>query len=130
MTAKDRAKGTKAKHDKLTAKQKAFAKEYAKTNNGTQSALAAGYGNGTNAKGASVEATRNLANPKIRAEIAKLMADNDIELANVLAIHKRNLEQDKHLPTSQKAVNDYYELVGLKREQEQTAVQIAFVVEK
>lgn len=127
MTNEDRAKGNKAKHAKLTAKQKAFAREYAKTKNGTQSALAAGYG--TNEKGASAIAVENLAKPRIREEIARLLADNDIELQEVLRIHKRNLTQSKHLPTSQKAVNDYYELVGLKDQPDTTRVKIGFIIE-
>jgi hypothetical protein len=58
------------------------------------------------------------------------MADIDIELKGVLSIHKRNLEQEKHLPTSQKAVNDYYELVGLKNQPDTTKVNVAFVIER
>lgn len=124
------AKGTRARNNpqRLTEKERRFVREYVKTGNGTQSALAAGYN--TNAKGASVIASSNLAKLRIREEVAKVMAENDIELHNVLAIHKRNLEQDKHLPTSQKAVNDYYELVGLKEQKSENSVNIAFVVEK
>lgn len=124
------AKGKAIRHSKtqLTEKERRFIKEYVKTGNGTRSVLAAGYD--TNAKNASVVANANLKRLKIREEIARLMADNDIELHNVLKIHKRNLEQDKHLPTSQKAVNDYYELVGLKEQKNENSVNIAFVVEK
>jgi len=128
MTREQQQKGNKAKHDKLTEKQKAFAKEYVKTKNGTQSILSAGYR--TSKKGASALAVENLAKPSIREEIAKLLADSGIEMATVLDIHRRNLVQDKHLPTSQKAVNDYYELVGLKDQKTDTSVKVAFIVEK
>lgn len=129
MTKDDRAKGTAQRGKRLTAKQRAFAKEYVKTNNGTKSVRSAGY-EVANDKVAGAIAVENLAKPLIRQEIARLLEDNDIELSNVLAIHKRNLVQDKHLPTSQKAVNDYYELVGLKNQPETNKVNIAFVIEK
>ena len=129
MTPEKQEKGRQNRADKLSAKQVAFTQEYAKTKNGTRAVIASGY----NVKSAGVAgaiASENLAKPKIREAIAELLRENDIELAKVLAIHKRNLEQDKHLPTSQKAVNDYYELVGLKEQQDITKVNIAFVIEK
>jgi len=129
MTPEKQEKGRQSRADKLSAKQVAFAQEYAKTKNGTRSIMASGY-NVKSAAVASAMANENLAKPKIREAIAELLRENDIELANVLAIHKRNLEQSKHLPTSQKAVNDYYELVGLKEQQDTNKVNIAFVIEK
>ena len=52
----------------LTAKQQQFCKEYLIDLNGTQAAIRAGYSQ----KGASVAATKLLANGKIQAQIGKL----------------------------------------------------------
>ena len=128
MTKEARKRMLTDKNKKLTDKEKAFTKEYAKTLNGTQSALAV-YDTVKNSVAGNI-ASDNLMKPHIREEIERLLANNDIELGNVLAIHKRNLEQDKHLPTSQKAVNDYYELIGLKSQPPTAKVNIAFVIEK
>lgn len=51
----------------LNPKHQAFVSEFLKDRNGTQAAIRAGY----SSKGASVQATRLLANVNIRAEIAK-----------------------------------------------------------
>jgi len=129
MNKETQAKSQATRAATLSPKQKAFTKEYVKTKNGTKAIKAAGYDvKSDNVAGAI--ASENLQKPKIREEIARLLADADIELANVLSIHKRNLEQNKHFPTSQKAVNDYYELVGLKDQPDTAKVNIAFIIEK
>ena len=61
----------KQKERKLTMKEKAFCREYAKTGNGTQSIIKAGY-KAKNDKVASVTATRLLGNPRIQAEIVRI----------------------------------------------------------
>ena len=127
MTIEKQNKGRANRKGKLTPKEKKFSKEYAKTLNGTQAVLASYDTKSTNV--ASAMAVENLAKPRIREEIARLLSDNDIELSEVLSIHKRNMVQGKHLPTSQKAVNDVYELLGLKDQQNTTKVNIAFVIE-
>ena len=129
MTADKRKATRKGKtKPKLTGKEKAFAKEYAKTNNGTQSALKV-Y-NTDKPNSAAVIANENLIKPKVREEIARLLSANGIELEGILNIHKRNMEQDTHLGTSQKAVNDAYELLGLKDQPDTTKVNIAFIIEE
>ncbi len=55
---------------KVTHRQQAFAREYLVDYNGTQAAIRAGYSK----KGAHVEASKNLKNPKVQAELAKLAA--------------------------------------------------------
>jgi len=112
-----------------TAKQKAFAKEYAKTLNGVQSALKV-YDT-KDYETANQIAVDNLQKPIVRQEIERLLQRNDIEIGEILTIHKRNLLQDKHLPTSQKAVSDFYEILGLKsNEKPSSEVKIAFIIEK
>lgn len=132
-------KGQRSTNNKRlpTIKEKAFARHYAKTLNGTASALAVynikgdknidkqGY------KTASAIATENLAKPRVRAEIERLLNDNGIELPQILTVHKRNMEQNEHLPTSQKAVADFYEILGMKTsDKPSNEVKIAFVIEK
>lgn len=127
MTALNPARPRKTKRP-LTAKQKAFAKEYVKTLNATQSAKKVYDVVSTNS--ASSIGVENLQKPMLRAEIAKLMRDNDIELRDVLSTHKRNMLQDSHLPTSQKAVSDFYHILGIAEQKANTSVQVAFIVEK
>ena len=55
---------------KVTHRQQAFAREFLVDHNGTQAAIRAGYSK----KGAHVEASKNLKNPKVQAELAKLAA--------------------------------------------------------
>lgn len=54
---------------KLTKKERIFADEYVKTNNGTQSAITAGYSEKT----ASVTASKMLRKPKVRQYIDAIM---------------------------------------------------------
>jgi len=67
---KDKQK--KDKPRKLTIKEKAFCREYAKTGNGGQSAINAGY-KAKDIYSASVTANRLLKNLKVRDEINRLM---------------------------------------------------------
>ncbi len=112
-----------------THKEKAFIKEYAKTLNGTQSALKVYDTNSANS--ASVIASDNLAKPRIRLEIERLLNDNGIQVDEVFSIHRRNMLQDKHLPTSQKAVDSFHELLGLKdTSKADNDVKVAFIIQK
>ena len=120
-----------------TVKEKAFAKEYARTLNGTESALAVYDIKGDKSvdaqgyKTASAIATENLAKPRVRAEIEMLLNENNIEVSEVFNIHRRNMLQDKHLPTSQKAVDSFHEMLGLKdTARSDNSVKIAFIIEK
>jgi hypothetical protein len=117
------------KKRKLSNKQKAFARNYAKTLNATQSALAS-YET-TDIRTAQNIGSENLSKPIVRQEIARLLESNNIELSSILSIHKRNMLQDDHLPTSQKAVSDFYEILGMKStDKPSNEVKIAFVIEK
>lgn len=116
----------------LTDKQKAFAQEYAKTLNGTQSALKV-Y-DVSEAKDprnlASVIATENLAKPSVRAEIDRILSEVGVTLNDVVSIHKRNMIQEEHLPTSQRATEKFYELMGItESESKKGNVNVAFIIE-
>ncbi len=122
------AHATKGK--KLTNKQKAFAQQYvANKMNGTQAALKV-YDVANENVAASV-ASENLGKPKIKEEIALLLRQNDVELGEIIGIHKRNMLQDINYPTSQKAVDSFYEILGMKAGDKPTNnVQVAFIIEK
>ena len=62
---------TQKEKKKLTIKEKAFCREYAKTGNGTQSVIKAGY-KAKNDKVASVTAVRLLGNSRIQEEITRI----------------------------------------------------------
>ncbi len=112
-----------------TTKQKIFSKQYAKTRNATQSAMIAYETN--DVRTAQSIGSENLSKPVIRQEIARLLQSNNIEISEILTIHKRNLMQNKHLPTSQKAVGDFYTILGLNQNEKPTSeVKIAFIIEK
>ena len=129
FTPEQYAKSALTRKTKLSAKERAFAEEFAKTRNGTQSALKV-YDT-TDYNTAGVIAHENLNKPKIRTEILALLKGNNIELEEILTIHKRNLLQDKHLPTSQKAVEDFYQILGISElPKADNSVKIAFVIEK
>lgn len=115
---------------RATRKQKLFAEEYVKTKgNGTQSALAV-YDTDS-PRVAEAIASENLSKPIVRREIARILEDNGIALSSIFSIHKRNMLQDDHLPTSQKAVSDFYEILGMKsQDKPSNEVKIAFVIEK
>lgn len=121
--------GTKPRK-RLSVKQQIFAEEFVKSRgNGTKSALAA-YET-TDPVVASSIATENLNKPLVRLEILHLLKQNQIDLGEILGIHRRNMLQEQHLPTSQKAVGDFYEILGLKsQDKPSNEVKIAFVIEK
>jgi hypothetical protein len=113
-----------------TAKQKQFAKVYAETLNATEAAAQA-YHLEDNRKLAGVIGSENLAKPAIRAEIEALLKEHSISVADVLTTHRRNMLQQKHLPTSQKAVETSLELLGLLGTQKQSgSVNVAFIIER
>lgn len=112
----------------LTAKQQRFTEEYIKTLNGTESASIA-Y-DASNRDTARSIATENLSKPLIREAIAKQLQENGIEMQEIYSTHKRNMLQQENLPTSQKAVSDFYEILGMKGDRAQEAQQknIAIIV--
>lgn len=76
------------------------------------------------------EASRTASLPAVQAEIERLFARNGIEMTDVLTIHKRNMMQEEHLPTSQRAVSEYYELLGMKKNASTPSVTVAFVINR
>ena len=79
---------------------------------------------------ARVEGPKTLAIPAIRKEIETLLAENDLSVELALKTHRRNMLQDKHLPTSQKAVEDIYHLTGMLKNTDKGNTQIAIIIEK
>lgn len=88
----------------LTPKQRLFVLEYRKDRNGTQSAIRAGYSE----KGASVQASVLLANPKIvkyleeqevrmEKDLREMFADHAISAFNVLidVMNNGNMDKDR-----------------------------------
>jgi len=118
------------KGSKLSFKEQKFVETFVETKNATKSAKEA-YGL-SNDNVAGSMGSENLQKPKIRAEIMRLLSDNDVEIEEIFSVHKRNMLQDKHLPTSQKAVGDFYDILGMKNQEAPTSNnKIAFfIVEK
>jgi len=121
------AKGAITKGSTLSFKEKKFVETFVETKNATKSALEA-Y-DASSVAIASQIGSENLRKPKIRDEIMRLLSSNDIELEEIFGVHKRNMLQDKHLPTSQKAVGDFYDILGLKSsEPPQSSTKVAFFI--
>ena len=111
---------------KHALRKKKFIKEYVQSGNATQSAIKAGYSE----NGASVQATRLLANASVRAEIVDAFEKQGLSMDDVMETHARNIKQDKHLPTSQRAIDSYYELTGVKKQDTTTNNTVAFIIEQ
>ena len=62
---------------------------------------------------ARTEGSRVLAKPNVRERINDLMAQAELTVEEAMRVHRRNMLQEKHLPTSQKAVETVYQLEGL-----------------
>lgn len=113
---------------KLTPKEKAFAHNFVETLNGTESARRV-YDVSSD-KSAGVIASQNLGKLRVREEIAHLMERNGVNIDDVLNIHKRNMLQADNLPVSQKAVADFYTILGVAEQKTESKVAIAFVLEE
>lgn len=114
---------------KITAKQKKFAKHYAKTLNATESAMVS-YDTDDRTVAQNI-GSENLSKPIVRQEIEALLRSNEINIPEILSIHRRNMLQTKHLPTSQKAVEGFEDMLGLTvKEKPTNEVKIAFIIEK
>lgn len=113
---------------RITSKQKAFARAFVKNKgNLTQSAMDSYDVKDRNT--AQAIGSENLTKPIIREEIARLLSKNNIEMSEILEVHKRNMLQTKHYPTSQKAVSDFYDILGMRNaEKPSSDVKIAFIV--
>lgn len=97
----------------LTPKQRRFIANYVQTSNATQSVVEAGYKVADRNVAGSI-AVENLQKPAIRAEIERALAENGLTPDAVAKIHHRNMEQKDHLPTSQRAVDSYWDLKAAK----------------
>lgn len=129
MTSKPKDPRYQTKGKRITPKQKVFAEEFVKTRNATESAMRVYDTN--DRKIAQNIGSENLAKPIIRREIEALLLKNGVRIDDILGIHSRNMLQDVHLPTSQKAVGDFYEILGMKSQDKPSGdVKIAFVISK
>jgi phage terminase small subunit len=116
---------------KLTPKQRKFARKYVQNNgNGAQSAIEAGYQVSTRHAARAI-ASENLTKPVVISEIERLFAEQGMELSDVVKIHKRNMTQSKHLPTSQRALETWYEMSGrLKKDTPSVSVSFNMIREE
>lgn len=115
---------------RITQKQREFAKKYVELGNATEAYEHAYDAENMSRPAIHVEASRTLSKPLVHAEIERLCASAGMELSDVLTIHARNMHQSEHLPTSQRAVTDYYELMGMKKQADTARVSIAFVINR
>lgn len=81
---------------------------------------------------ARVEGSKTLSNPIVREKIQELLNQRQLTVDNAIEIHKRNMFQEKHLPTSQKAVELVYELQGVIKRGESggNTVNVGIVVKE
>ena len=110
----------------LTIKQKKFAAEVVKTGVATDAYRAAYNAENMAAPTVHVEAHRTLRLPQVNAEIQALLSDCGVEIDEIIDIQARNMRQDTHLPTSQRAAESLSEIVGLKTQAKAPSVAISF----
>jgi len=79
---------------------------------------------------ARAEAPDILAIPSVRAEIQRLLTEQGLSVEEAVKIHKRNMQQSKHYPTSQKAVETVYQLNGLMDQEKTNSVQVGIIIER
>lgn len=128
---KGKATSSRGRNKGLTAKERAFCQWYVKLRNGAE-AVRRSYDVRDKSKSggtARVMATELFRKPHIRNEIETLMFKAGLEVTDVIAIHKRNMMQEEHLPTSQKAVSDYYKVTGMMDTSPEKETKIAFIIE-
>ena len=61
---------------------------------------------------AEVKASRMLNSVKFKEELFKVMEEKGLKDEKVLTKHKKNIFQNKHLPSSNTAIDMYYKLKG------------------
>lgn len=115
---------------KLTPKQREFARKYVELGTATDAYRAAYDAENMAQPSVHTEAARTLKIPSVSTEIERLFAAHGMEMSDVLSIHARNMRQEEHLPTSQRAVGDYYELTGMKKSAATPTVNVAFVINR
>ena len=72
------------------------------------------------AKTATVEGSLTLAKPSVQQRIQELLQAQGLTVELAMSTHKRNMVQNKHLPTSQKAVETVYQLAGMLKHGDNT----------
>jgi phage terminase small subunit len=112
----------------LTPKRAKFARTYVETGIATEAYRTAYDSSKMTAGSIQTEAKRTLRIPSVNAEIQRLLSENDIEIRDILAIQKRNMLQQEHLPTSQRAAEALSEMVGLTNGKNAPSVQVAFII--
>lgn len=125
------AKPLKTKTISQKLKQKIRAKKYAAkyiSTGGNQTQAMKAVSPHLTQYSAETEGHRMLQKPQVRKEIMELFEKQQLKTDDVVRTHKRNLLQNKQLGVSQSAVNDYYELIGLKRKQDDNRQQINIIV--
>ena len=113
----------------LTIKQRRFVRAIVEHGNGTRAVREAKYGRPDKALTlgtAGIIAHENLQKPNVKSAIERALSDADITTDIVLATHRRNMLQRKHLPTSQRAVETAEEMLGLKALSEAPRIAVAF----
>ena len=113
-----------------TAKEKAFAKEYALGNNklnGTQSALKVYNTKSPNT--ANSIALANLSKPTVLNEIDRILEENNLTDDVVMKEHLKIIKQDKQLSPKVTAIGQYYTLKGYNTaDKEKASTNIAFII--
>lgn len=112
----------------LTPKRKKFVREFVKDQDATRAYRAAYDAKNMLPNTVHREAYETTRNPLVNSEIQRLLADNGIEVSDILGIHSRNMHQEEHLPTSQRAAESLAEMIGLKAQAKAPTVNVAFVV--
>lgn len=112
----------------LTVKQKKFARVVASGATATD-AYKSAY-NTENMKVTTIhrEAHATTRLPQVNAEIQALLSQSGIEVDEILDLHARNMRQKDHLPTSQRAIESFEEMIGLKQDKHTPAINVAFVI--
>lgn len=96
---------------KFEYKAKRFGERYVANNfNGTKTALEL-YDTKNPDVGATI-ASENLRKPQIREAIIDALNDIGVDNDLISKIHKRNLTQEAHLPSSNQALDMYYKIGG------------------
>lgn len=115
---------------KLTPKRKKFARAVVSTGEYTKAYRAAFDTSDMQLSTIHEEASRTASIPQVRAEIERLLQRSGTDVDEILAIHRRNMLQENHLPTSQRAAESFEEMLGLKQAAAAPTVNVAFVINR
>jgi phage terminase small subunit len=119
----------KATPSGLTVKQHRFTRAYVENGGNATEAYKTAYNASKMAPTTIHQAAKDTVRiPSVNAEIARLLSENDIEIRDILAIQRRNMMQQEHLPTSQRAAEALSEMVGLTNGKNAPSVQVAFII--